>query len=239
MHAADRTDDDPIVLAGGHAAFNPEPVATFLDAAVVGDGEQAVLQITEPIRAHKAEGSPGGREEPAAAAGPHRRRLRAGVLRRRLPARRPDPARRAEPARRAVAGLEAHGHGPRRVALPQAAAGAARRVGARADERRDLPRLHPRLPVLPGRHDHPPGARAQRPGHRRDGRARPGRHRLRGGRAAVAEQRRPHRDRRGHQGPGRPLRGHQHRPVAAVDPRRRVQHRPRERACRATGAAPA
>ncbi|GAB3693134.1 TIGR03960 family B12-binding radical SAM protein [Angustibacter aerolatus] len=63
LHAADRTDDDPIVLAGGHAAFNPEPVATFLDAAVVGDGEQAVLQITELIRAHKAEGSPGGREE--------------------------------------------------------------------------------------------------------------------------------------------------------------------------------
>jgi Radical SAM proteins, N-terminal len=33
LHAVDRGDDDPIVLAGGHAAFNPEPVATFLDAA--------------------------------------------------------------------------------------------------------------------------------------------------------------------------------------------------------------
>src|SRR5947209_2796818 len=50
LHAADRTDDDPIVLAGGHAAFNPEPVADFLDAAVLGDGEQAVLAISDVIR---------------------------------------------------------------------------------------------------------------------------------------------------------------------------------------------
>src|SRR5215469_4048138 len=61
--AADRTDEDPIVLAGGHAAFNPEPIADFLDAAVVGDGEQAVLDMTEIIRAWKAEGRPGGRDE--------------------------------------------------------------------------------------------------------------------------------------------------------------------------------
>ncbi len=61
--AADRTDDDPIVLAGGHAAFNPEPVADFLDAAVLGDGELAVLEMTDVIREWKEEGSPGGREE--------------------------------------------------------------------------------------------------------------------------------------------------------------------------------
>src|SRR5207237_4266166 len=29
----------PLVIAGGHAAFNPEPVADFLDGAVLGDGE--------------------------------------------------------------------------------------------------------------------------------------------------------------------------------------------------------
>ena len=59
----DRTEDHPIVLAGGHAAFNPEPIADFIDAAVIGDGEQAVLEITEIIRAWKAEGRPGGRDE--------------------------------------------------------------------------------------------------------------------------------------------------------------------------------
>ncbi|WP_031165391.1 TIGR03960 family B12-binding radical SAM protein [Streptosporangium roseum] len=63
LEAADRGDDDPIVLAGGHAAFNPEPVADFLDAAVLGDGEQIAIAITEVIREWKAEGSPGGRDE--------------------------------------------------------------------------------------------------------------------------------------------------------------------------------
>jgi len=63
LHAADRTLEDPIVLAGGHAAFNPEPIADFVDAAVLGDGEQAVLEMTEVVRAWKAEGRPGGRDE--------------------------------------------------------------------------------------------------------------------------------------------------------------------------------
>jgi radical SAM family uncharacterized protein len=63
LSAADRDDTHPIVLAGGHAAFNPEPIAEFLDAAVLGDGEQAVGEITEVIAAWKAEGCPGGRDE--------------------------------------------------------------------------------------------------------------------------------------------------------------------------------
>jgi radical SAM family uncharacterized protein len=63
LRAADRTVADPIVLAGGHAAFNPEPIADFLDAAVLGDGEEAVGEITRIIRAWKAEGRPGGRDE--------------------------------------------------------------------------------------------------------------------------------------------------------------------------------
>ncbi|GAB7039906.1 MULTISPECIES: TIGR03960 family B12-binding radical SAM protein [Catenuloplanes] len=63
LDAADRTEDHPIVVAGGHAAFNPEPIADFIDAAVLGDGEEAVLEITAIVRAWKAEGSPGGRDE--------------------------------------------------------------------------------------------------------------------------------------------------------------------------------
>ena len=46
------------------------------------------------------------------------------------------------------------------------------RDGPRAVLRRDLPRLHPGLSVLPGRHDHPPGARALDHHHRRHGRER-------------------------------------------------------------------
>ena len=77
LHAVDRTEDDPIVLAGGHAAFNPEPIADFLDAAVLGDGEEVVLAITEVVREWKGEGRPGGRDRAAAPARGQRRRLRA------------------------------------------------------------------------------------------------------------------------------------------------------------------
>jgi radical SAM family uncharacterized protein len=63
LHAEDRTMADPIVLAGGHSAFNPEPIAEFIDAAVLGDGEEAVGEITEIVRAWKADGRPGGRDE--------------------------------------------------------------------------------------------------------------------------------------------------------------------------------
>jgi radical SAM family uncharacterized protein len=61
LEARDRTVDHPVVLAGGHAAFNPEPVADFLDAAVLGDGEEAVLAVTDVVRGWKEQGRPGGR----------------------------------------------------------------------------------------------------------------------------------------------------------------------------------
>ena len=59
LHARDRGEEDPIVLAGGHAAFNPEPIADFIDAAVLGDGEEIVLAISEVVREWKQEGCPG------------------------------------------------------------------------------------------------------------------------------------------------------------------------------------
>ncbi len=63
LHAADRGEDVPVVIAGGHAAFNPEPVADFVDAVVLGDGEQAVLGVTDIVAEWKAQGRPGGRHE--------------------------------------------------------------------------------------------------------------------------------------------------------------------------------
>src|SRR6202161_4574403 len=62
LSAADRDEGHPLVLAGGHAAFNPEPVAEFLDGAVLGDGEQAVLTISGLIKDWKRAGQPGGRD---------------------------------------------------------------------------------------------------------------------------------------------------------------------------------
>ncbi len=61
LHAVDR-EDHPIVVAGGHAAFNPEPIAQFIDAAVLGDGEEAVLLISNIVKTWIQAGRPGGRE---------------------------------------------------------------------------------------------------------------------------------------------------------------------------------
>ena len=63
LRSVDRDLDDPLVIAGGHAAFNPEAIADFIDAAVIGDGEQAVLAITDIVGEWKAAGRPGGRRE--------------------------------------------------------------------------------------------------------------------------------------------------------------------------------
>jgi len=52
LRAAARSAADPIVIAGGPCAFNPEPLAPFLDAVVLGDGEEAVGQIVDVVAAH-------------------------------------------------------------------------------------------------------------------------------------------------------------------------------------------
>jgi len=49
LRADQRTDGDPMVIAGGPCAFNPEPLAEFFDAILVGDGEEAVLDM---VRVH-------------------------------------------------------------------------------------------------------------------------------------------------------------------------------------------
>jgi len=57
----DRGQDDPIVVAGGPCAFNPEPLADFIDAFMVGDGEEQIVELNQVIREWKASGLP--REE--------------------------------------------------------------------------------------------------------------------------------------------------------------------------------
>lgn len=50
IFSCDRTENDPIVIAGGHGAFNPEIMADYIDAYVIGDGEWALIQILETVR---------------------------------------------------------------------------------------------------------------------------------------------------------------------------------------------
>lgn len=49
--ASERGAGDPVVIAGGPCAFNPEPLADFLDAVLLGDGEEAVHEICEARKA--------------------------------------------------------------------------------------------------------------------------------------------------------------------------------------------
>jgi radical SAM family uncharacterized protein len=52
----ERRAEHPIVLAGGHCAFNPEPLAEYVDAFVIGDGEEVIGEITDVVRRWKQAG---------------------------------------------------------------------------------------------------------------------------------------------------------------------------------------
>ena len=55
IYAKDR-EGFPLVIGGGPSAFNPEPVADFFDAIILGDGEEVVVEIAEAIRQAKGNG---------------------------------------------------------------------------------------------------------------------------------------------------------------------------------------
>ena len=56
--ARERGEEFPLVLGGGPCAYNPEPLADFFDAFLLGDGEEAVLEIAEIWREWKKSGEP-------------------------------------------------------------------------------------------------------------------------------------------------------------------------------------
>jgi radical SAM family uncharacterized protein len=56
LHSADRSDGDTLVIGGGPCAFNPEPVADFFDAFLIGEGEAAVVELVDAHRAAKQRG---------------------------------------------------------------------------------------------------------------------------------------------------------------------------------------
>ena len=49
LRSSDRQDHHPFVIAGGPLATNPEPIAPFFDAVLVGDGEEAVVEISQVL----------------------------------------------------------------------------------------------------------------------------------------------------------------------------------------------
>jgi len=51
--SAERHETDPLVIAGGHATFNPEPMYSFMDAFVIGEGEQVIQEIIDAYQMWK------------------------------------------------------------------------------------------------------------------------------------------------------------------------------------------
>ena len=53
LQSDDRNDNHPLILAGGPCAFNPAPLAAFIDAFVIGEGEEAVAEIADTLAGSK------------------------------------------------------------------------------------------------------------------------------------------------------------------------------------------
>jgi radical SAM family uncharacterized protein len=56
VKAAERDAIHPIVLAGGHATYNPDPMADFVDAFAIGEGEEVIVEVARCIEQWKREG---------------------------------------------------------------------------------------------------------------------------------------------------------------------------------------
>lgn len=57
VKAAERSDGDPIVVAGGPCAFNPEPLHLFIDAFMIGDGEDVIIELSDVVKECRKEGA--------------------------------------------------------------------------------------------------------------------------------------------------------------------------------------
>ncbi|PLX32799.1 MAG: B12-binding domain-containing radical SAM protein, partial [Clostridiales bacterium] len=55
VFAKERDDSHPIVIAGGPCAFNPEPIADFVDVVFIGDSEDILPVFIERFKIHKSE----------------------------------------------------------------------------------------------------------------------------------------------------------------------------------------
>ena len=58
VRASERTEEHPIVVAGGHCAYNPEPLADFVDAFAIGDGEEIISEMNAVVGEWKSAGKP-------------------------------------------------------------------------------------------------------------------------------------------------------------------------------------
>ncbi len=62
LRTEERDETFPLVLAGGIGAFSPEPLAGFIDAFVLGDGEEVIIEIVEACKVGKTQGGKEGKK---------------------------------------------------------------------------------------------------------------------------------------------------------------------------------
>lgn len=55
IRSEDRDSSYPLVIAGGHACYNPEPMADFIDAFVIGEGEEIIVEVARTIQTMRGE----------------------------------------------------------------------------------------------------------------------------------------------------------------------------------------
>jgi radical SAM family uncharacterized protein/radical SAM-linked protein len=55
IKSADRTENNPIIIAGGPGSYNPEPISEFIDLFLIGDGESVIIELLETIAEAKKE----------------------------------------------------------------------------------------------------------------------------------------------------------------------------------------
>ena len=63
VRSRDRNESHPIIIAGGHATMNPEPMHAFIDAFVIGEGEEVIHDMINAIQKHKSKGASFNRTE--------------------------------------------------------------------------------------------------------------------------------------------------------------------------------
>lgn len=56
IFSAERGEDEPIIIAGGHCAYNPEPMADFIDIFSIGEGEESLCALADLYRDCKRNG---------------------------------------------------------------------------------------------------------------------------------------------------------------------------------------
>jgi len=57
LESSERSDEEPLVIAGGACCFNPEPLSSFIDAFIIGDAEEALPDFIETFRKLKGRGA--------------------------------------------------------------------------------------------------------------------------------------------------------------------------------------